>query len=212
MKFVFAALIGLQLGLVQSHPTALNGVGPEPFVSTDNIPKLNYSKASPAFYTCLKPGMIALTYNEAPSHNFKDLLDILNSNDVQATFFISAHHLNDITKEPYNSLLQQAFKDGHLIGSNTYNHKDLEKLSLNEQWQELKRNDNAISNLIGVRPVYVRPPYGSGLKNQTLQAILGSWGYKMTWAVIIIFCFQKNDERKFLNRKLIECGHPRFPK
>jgi peptidoglycan/xylan/chitin deacetylase (PgdA/CDA1 family) len=190
MKVILGFLICL-LGLVQSLPAPSSNVGAEPLVSTDKIPKLNYSKAVPAFYTCLKPGMIALTYDEAPSNNFKDLLEILNANDVQATFFVSAHHLNDITKEPYTSLIKQAFKDGHLIGSSTYSHKNLEKLSIEEQWQEMKRNDNAINKILGVRPVYMRPPFGSGLKNQTLQATLASWGYKMSWAVILFNFFRK---------------------
>ncbi|KAJ2994062.1 hypothetical protein HDV02_001873 [Globomyces sp. JEL0801] len=41
------------------------------------------------------------------------------------------------------------------------------------------RNDHAFKEVIGVRPIYMRPPYGHG-SPETLTA-LNSWGYKAIW-------------------------------
>jgi peptidoglycan/xylan/chitin deacetylase (PgdA/CDA1 family) len=128
---------------------------------------------------CRTPGLFALTYDDGVFDYTGNLLDILQRNNVKATFFINAYNYGDIEQEPYRAVLMRMFAEGHHIASHTYDHLNIANLNVDQLWAQMNRNDHALKQVLGVRPIYMRPPFGS-YNDQNLIA-LGSWGYKVIW-------------------------------
>jgi peptidoglycan/xylan/chitin deacetylase (PgdA/CDA1 family) len=129
--------------------------------------------------TCSRPGLFALTFDDGIFDYTNKLLDILSFNQVKATFFVNGYKTGDLTVEPYRSVLLRMYREGHQIASHTYDHFNLAKLNTDGVYSQMKKNDIALKQVLGVEPVYMRPPFGS-YNSDTLTA-LGSWGYKVIW-------------------------------
>jgi peptidoglycan/xylan/chitin deacetylase (PgdA/CDA1 family) len=151
--------------------------GPAP--SSNIVPLINLNNKANLIVDCILPGMFALTYDDGIFDYTNTLLNILKINNVKATFFINAYNWGDITVEPYKSYLKNVYNSKHQIASHTYDHLDMTKLNDKELWNQMYRNDIAIKSVIGVSPVYMRPPYG--LLNDHVMSALESWGYKVIW-------------------------------
>ena len=52
-------------------------------------------------------------------------------------------------------------EDGHLIGSHTFDHVQLTALSVEEACREISMTNEAIREVTGQEPEYIRPPFGS---------------------------------------------------
>ena len=48
----------------------------------------------------------------------------------------------------------------HVIGNHTYTHIDLAKTGYNEAKKEIEDTNNAIKEITGEKPKFLRPPYG----------------------------------------------------
>lgn len=57
-----------------------------------------------------------LTFDDGPSQNTEQVLDILDEHDAKATFFVTNEFPN------YVSLLKEEVRRGHVIGVHTYSH------------------------------------------------------------------------------------------
>lgn len=105
----------------------------------------------------LKDKVVALTFDDGPGPYTEKLLDILKENDAVATFFVVGTNVAE-----YPDIVKRAYEEGNEIGTHSWNHKDLKKLSLDEIMQDQygKAND-AIEAATGLRALIDRPPYGS---------------------------------------------------
>jgi peptidoglycan/xylan/chitin deacetylase (PgdA/CDA1 family) len=171
-----------------STPSPVNGTSPPTPSSTS--PSTNgptgptTPSASPLkdsiVTQCNRPGVFALTFDDGPSSYTNELLDILKKNNVSATFFINGNNVvGDITKEPYPTIIKRMVAEGHHIASHTYSHKDLITLTPDGVKDEMVKNDNAIKTILGVRPKYMRIPFGS--YNDATLTTLSSLDYKIIW-------------------------------
>jgi peptidoglycan/xylan/chitin deacetylase (PgdA/CDA1 family) len=68
--------------------------------------------------SCTVPGTVALTFDDGPYIYTDELLGILASNGVVATFFVNGQNYAAIAD--YASTIQRAANAGHQIGSHTY--------------------------------------------------------------------------------------------
>ena len=126
---------------------------PRPFLSH------RYSKG---ITQCTQPRTLALTFDDGPSENTEQLLDILRDNDAKATFFISGNNngKGEIdTTEKWIRAIKRVDNDGHQIGFHTFTHPDLDKLSSDDRKDEMYKMERAMSNIIGKYPTVMRPPY-----------------------------------------------------
>jgi peptidoglycan/xylan/chitin deacetylase (PgdA/CDA1 family) len=153
--------------------------GPQAVPALNSYPSLNSTLKTSMVTQCTRPGVFALTFDDGVFDYTDKLLDLLKTNDVKATFFINAYNVGDITVNSYKAALLKMFTNGHHIASHTYDHLDLARLGYNGIWAQMQRNDEAIKSVIGVKPIYMRPPYGS--VNDPVLTALGSWGYKVVW-------------------------------
>lgn len=78
------------------------------------------SSVPPGFYRDdrLKPGQIALTFDDGPNGHTPQILDLLKQYGAKATFFVCGAA---ITGDNY-TIIRRMIDEGHLIGNHTYSH------------------------------------------------------------------------------------------
>ncbi len=99
------------------------------------------------------------------------ILNALKDNNVQATFFITAHYLNTA-----GDLVKRMIDEGHIIGNHTVNHKSMPGLSDEEIKKEVMTLHQSLFDKFGYEMKYMRPPCGE-FSERTL-ALTNSLGYK----------------------------------
>ena len=57
-------------------------------------------------------------------------------------------------------IVRRMHAEGHLIGNHTFHHVQLTKVSEEEAREEVVKTSNAIYEITGEYPVYIRPPFG----------------------------------------------------
>lgn len=110
--------------------------------------------------------VIALTFDDGPRAGSTDsILNTLNQFDVKATFFMLGQNA-----QHYPSLVNKVKENGHAIGSHSFNHPMLTKLTTDDLNKQVSQTDQAIYEAAHIYPTLFRPPYGA--RNQTVdQAI-----------------------------------------
>lgn len=100
--------------------------------------------------------LIALTFDDGPGDTTSRLLDELKKRNMKATFFVVGNRVNR-----YVSTLKRASDEGHEIGTHTYSHPNLTRLSRQEKADEIQRSIQAITAITGQPITLLRPPGGS---------------------------------------------------
>lgn len=84
-----------------------------------------------------------------------EILDVLDDKNIKITFFVTGRWASK-----YPELLQEIFNRGHEIGNHGYSHKTHSKMSEKENFLEIKKAEEAIEKILGVKPKYFAPPSG----------------------------------------------------
>jgi len=92
------------------------------------------------------------------------MLDVLEEYNVKTTFFVGGSWA---TKYP--DMLKLIYEKGHEIGNHGYHHKDQDKLSYDQNIQEINMCHKVIKNLINYDMTLFAPPSGAFNKS-TLEA------------------------------------------
>lgn len=105
----------------------------------------------------LRPGEVILTFDDGPRAGKTPLiLDTLDRHGVKATFLMlgSAAKANP-------ALARQVAQRGHTVGSHTYDHTDLSKLSRQAALNEIARGEAAVAEALGDEALspFFRFPY-----------------------------------------------------
>ena len=119
------------------------------------------------------------------------ILDALKENNVNVTFFITAHYVNTAS-----DILQRMINEGHIVGNHTVNHKSMPDLSDEELKKEVMTLHQTIYEKYGYEMKYLRPPKGE-YSERTLQ-LTDSLGYK---SVMWSFAYVDWDEKKQPSRE-----------
>jgi len=147
----------------------------------------NYSTGSGLnFYTkCNNSKHWAMTYDDGPTEFADAILDLLKQKNIKATFFVLGQMYMDSSSSEWKRIVKRMDSEGHIVGTHTYSHQDLTKLSQQQIVNEMNRITNAVSSVIGKKPAFMRPPYGSGSGNQTVKSGLQAAGYRaaINWNV-----------------------------
>ncbi|KAF1958476.1 glycoside hydrolase/deacetylase [Byssothecium circinans] len=107
---------------------------------------------------CTAPGMLALAYDDGPYQYTQKLADILTAGGAKGTFFVTGTLYGCIYNQ--KAALQAAYKAGHQIASHTWSHpQNFGSLSSSDLTTQMQRLEQALVNIIGVKPTYMRPPY-----------------------------------------------------
>ena len=114
---------------------------------------------------------VSLTFDAAWGTDLTaKLLDIFDKYNIKVTFFVTGMWAN---KNP--EVLKEIVRRGHEVGSHSYTHKDMVKMSDAEAVEELTKTADTFERITGMRPTVYRAPYGSW--NTKLVDIVGREQY-----------------------------------
>ncbi len=109
---------------------------------------------SPAQQRC--DDCVAITYDDGPAPGTERLLDVFKRKKAHATFFVVGQNVN-----AYPQILRRISDEGHTIGNHSFDHPDLAHTGDGAIAQQLDDTNAAIEKHSGVKPRWMRPPYGS---------------------------------------------------
>ncbi len=101
---------------------------------------------------------VALTFDDGPNPPYTEqVLDILARRGVHATFFVIGRNA-----EAYPDLVRRIVREGHAIGSHTYDHPDFMALDESPRAiaRQIRRGAAIVDSVSGVRTRLFRPPLG----------------------------------------------------
>ena len=100
---------------------------------------------------------IYLTFDDGPSSNTDEILDILKAYDVKATFFVVGK-----TDEASRKAYRRIVEEGHTLGMHSYSHSYEDIYASEEDFQtDMKKLQEYLYELTGVWPRFYRFPGGS---------------------------------------------------
>ncbi|NUU20833.1 MAG: polysaccharide deacetylase family protein [Streptomycetaceae bacterium] len=105
---------------------------------------------------CARERCVALTFDDGPSPQTPQLLDILARHRAPATFFVVG---DAVAAAP--APVRRAVAEGHAIGNHTGSHARLSALTPEAARAEIERDADAVLGAAGVRPTLLRPPFGA---------------------------------------------------
>ena len=101
-----------------------------------------------------KEKVVALTFDDGPTKNTDEILKILNSLNIKATFFVTGGELE--SNMEYGKKIVSA---GHELGNHTYSHKRMVFKSPSFIKDELNRTDKLIREAGQKGDINFRPPH-----------------------------------------------------
>jgi peptidoglycan/xylan/chitin deacetylase (PgdA/CDA1 family) len=104
---------------------------------------------------CAVQKCVALTFDDGPSADTGQLLDILKSKNAKATFFVLGL---EIVKYP--DFMRRMIAEKHEIGNHTFSHKNFHKITTPQVVDEINRTQDLIFSITGYKSHIVRPPGG----------------------------------------------------
>jgi len=114
----------------------------------------NGQKEEPGSTT--KTKTLYLTFDDGPNpHTTRQLLELLEEENVPATFFFIGSHI-----DRHQEIARLPQLKNHTVGSHTYTHMYLPLLSARAIENEVVRTNVAIEQATGSKPRVFRPPYG----------------------------------------------------
>lgn len=118
---------------------------------------MNYNTDSDNQAVDAESRKVYLTFDDGPSDNTDEILDILKEYDVKATFFVVGK-----TDEHSRQMYRRIVEEGHTIALHSYSHKYSEIYSSVEKYdKDLEKLSKLILEETGVTTHYLRFPGGS---------------------------------------------------
>lgn len=107
--------------------------------------------------TRIKGKKVYLTFDDGPSLNTEEILDILAKENVKATFFVIGQ-TDEHSKEMYTRI----YKEGHTLAMHSYTHQ-YQKIykSVNAYKNDMTKLSDLLFTITGQRPKFIRFPGGS---------------------------------------------------
>jgi len=126
-----------------------NALGVERIVQIDTTGGPGFGFEHFKAYDFLRDHEIVLTFDDGPwPGNTERVLKALADNCTKAIFFPIGKHAGW-----HPEILKEVAKAGHTIGSHTWSHKDLTKLTPDEAKAEIEKGIAAVSIALGNKPV-----------------------------------------------------------
>ncbi|KAJ7032972.1 hypothetical protein C8F04DRAFT_1355506 [Mycena alexandri] len=126
---------------------------------------------------CINSNDIALTFDDGPYDYLRSISDQFIAAGAKATFFFNGNNYDCIYSAARISDIKYAYAAGHMIGSHTWSHADLTTLSTTQVQDGMYRVEEALSRIIGIKPAFMRPPFGS--YNGNIQSVAAGRGQSL---------------------------------
>ncbi len=139
---------------------------------------LVYDKELPIYCVECQEKLVAISFDAAwGNEDTQELLDILEKNNVKATFFMTGGWV-----ESYPEDVKNIAAAGHELGNHSQNHKNMSQLSVEECKEELMSVHNKVKELTGVDMQVFRPPYGD-YDDEVITTVYECGYYPIQWDV-----------------------------
>lgn len=150
----------------------LNNPSSMPVVPPAGV-RLSYSSVK------IEQKTLAMTFDDGPHPSLTPkLLDILKERNIKCTFFLIGAQV-----KMYPAIVRRIIEEGHEIGNHTWTHCSLTSRSDEQIRNELKKSEDAVFEVAGVRPHLVRPPYGA-INTRIKNLMFTEFGYStIMWSV-----------------------------
>ncbi len=99
---------------------------------------------------------VAITFDDGPSKYTNKIIELLNENNSNATFFVLGNKV-----KTYSDIIRKNIESGNEIGNHSYNHKWLTSLSIEELNSQISKTNELIKEISGYECTLFRPTYGS---------------------------------------------------
>ncbi|KAI1813665.1 carbohydrate esterase family 4 protein [Poronia punctata] len=106
---------------------------------------------------CNRSGVLALAYDDGPYQYTSSIVDTLDAAGVKGTFFMTGTLYGCIYNQ--RDAVKKAYDSGHQIASHTWTHPHMGSMSADQIRYEMERTEQAMVNIFGRKPAYVRPPF-----------------------------------------------------
>ena len=145
---------------------------------------------------------VLLTFDDGPHPKWTPaLLDCLAKEKLKGVFFVLG---KQVAAPGGKEIVRRAFNEGHRIGSHTYNHLDLRKLSEEQVRGEIRRTEDLIAEYLTDHKL-LRPPYGA--HNQTVDRVVRELNYyPVLWSVDPEDWKTTNKPTKWIDLALAQIG------
>ncbi|MHB1020881.1 MAG: glycosyltransferase [Acidobacteriaceae bacterium] len=101
------------------------------------------------------PKEVAITFDDGPDPTWTPkILDILKEKHVKGTFLMIGEEAQDNI-----GLMRRVYREGNEIGNHTFTHPDISEISQRQLDLELNLTERLFGSMLGVQPLYFRPPY-----------------------------------------------------
>jgi len=129
---------------------------------------------------------VALTFDDGPDQVITPaIINILATHNVKGNFFFLGSRIKE-----HPDVVKDAFNQGNLVLSHSYNHVVLTKLGKKAVRKEIQDTGEAIKSVIGKEPAILRTPYGD--TNAQVAAISKQEGYSIVlWSIDTLDWSQK---------------------
>ncbi len=99
--------------------------------------------------------IVALTFDDGPNEPFtSQIASFLDTRAVRATFFQVGR-----CADRFPEVTTRLAKEGHVIGGHSYSHRFRHCLRWSTQRRDIERGQRVLSDLLGQRPEFFRPPW-----------------------------------------------------
>lgn len=121
---------------------------------------------------------VALTFDAAwGNEDTEKILDILDRNNVKATFFMTGGWVNKYPED-----VKKIAEKGHDLGNHSQNHKNMSQLSKEEILQEVRPVREQVKELTGIDMKLFRAPYGD-YDNELIETVVSNGYLPIQWDV-----------------------------
>lgn len=139
---------------------------------------------------------VALTFDDGPDNKSTPaIVDILKKYKVKGSFFFLGR---EVLKYP--EVVKEAYDNGNLVLSHSFNHDDLTIFNKSELHNDIKRTEAAIEEVIGKKPAILRTPYGE--TDEKVIAGAHKDGYSIVLWSIDTLDWSQNDRKNIANNVL----------
>lgn len=156
---VILLLVSLFFSTISVNATENDGYSAQAQEGQDLYQKLKTGKRQQSEKTYETPEQptVYLTFDDGPSKLTSQVLDILDKENVKATFFALGEQA-----QAHPALVKRIVQDGHTLGNHSYNHVYKELYSdFQTFWDQIQRSEDLFASLADTRPQLVRAPGGT---------------------------------------------------
>ncbi len=184
MKKHYALLIGVMAMAVLNAGAAEQKIRTPYLDGWDQVPLKEMERQAAAFpgqYWIAGPGerkQIALTFDDGPTEQTSELLQVLEKHNIHATFFWLGKQA-----EQFPEIVKAAAAAGHTIGNHSYDHPYSSKISTEVfTQQQFAPTQKVFQSILGFAPTLFRPPYGD-LSDAEMLSLQKNKMHAISWSI-----------------------------